>query len=138
MSKYKVFLSLVIILLCVIYSRPFLKAQSLVELLEGDIHEVESINVLDHQNGHRNHMDESNNSTDFIKLQEIVSEANVKRVWNPFAKSDYSVTFSNHQMGFWLSISRKGTIYIQDDVEKGYKFADEQLFEDLLKVLDKK
>lgn len=138
MSKYKIFLSLVIIILLMIYSRPYFKAQPLVELLEGDIHEVDSVNVLDYQNGYRNQMDESNSSTDFIKLQEIVSEANVKRVWNPFAQSDYSVTFSNHQMGFWLSISRKGTIYIQDDVEKGYQFVDEQLFEDLLKVLEKK
>ena len=137
MSRKKVFLSLVLILLLVIYSRPFFKAQSLVGLLEGDIHEVDSVYILDHQNGHSNQMDESNNSTEFIKLQEIVSEANVKRVWDPFAKSDYSVTFSSHKIGFWLSISRKGTIYIQDDVEKGYKFVDEQLFEELLEVLEK-
>lgn len=124
-------------ILLVIYSRPFFKAQSLIELLEGNIHEVDSIYVLDLQNGHRNQMDESINSPDSIRLQEIVREANVKRVWDPFAKSDYSVTFSNHEIGFWISISRKGTIFIQDDVEKGYKFADKQLFEDLLELLEK-
>lgn len=124
-------------ILLVIYSRPFFKAQSLVELLEGNIHEVDSIYVLDLQNGHRNQMDESINSPDSIRLQEIVREANVKRVWDPFAKSDYSVTFSNHEIGFWISISRKGTIFIQDDVEKGYKFADKQLFEELLELLEK-
>ena len=137
MSRKTVFLSLVLMILLVIYSRPFFKAQSLVELLEGNIHEVDSIYVLDLQNGHRNQMDESINSPDSIRLQEIVREANVKRVWDPFAKSDYSVTFSNHEIGFWISISRKGTIFIQDDVEKGYKFADKQLFEELLELLEK-
>ena len=137
MSRKKVFLSLVIIILLVIYSRPFFKEQSLVGLLEGDIHEVDSVNVLVHQNGHRNQIDAFNNPTDLVKLQEIVSEAKMKRVWNPFGQSDYSVTFSDNDIDFWLSISRKGTIYIQDDVEKGYKFVDENLFEELLEVLEK-
>lgn len=135
MRKIKILPSfaLIVIICIVAFSIKTFKTQSLVELLDVNVDEINSVFVVDGENNIINNLNETG---DLIRFKEILKQMNVKRVWNPSDLRDYILSFTSDNVNFRISISNKGTVFIQDDLLKGYKIVDDELLENLLMLLE--
>ena len=141
MSKFKILvvsLLLVSVVFFAFYMVEESSAKSLDEILieKDDFDKINSMTVFNHEKMINSEFHEENQ--DLIKFEEILKKAELKRDWN---LSDSSINYTigvNASFGvnFLILISKDGIVKI-DNEDKEYKFTNNELFNELLTIIQK-